>query len=245
MESYYSSMMDTIISSLQKNTKNIYDYIKLGQMLWPKYVKLVHDCDSNSSDKYKSTLMRWIKQYFQQPGFMILVENKTTNFALLHKYILIAAFLCQRNKAKFDSKYFQSANTTKKRKRKQKEKRKSTELNNDVITSSSSNTKSSSFTLERLLAIHSSIVNSFYTDLKEKENKKSTQRACKQLFLGSKIFWNGLQELIEMKMINHIESSEETICFDTLRDKYKCALDEDEAFQIANEIDFPLINYLM
>ena len=151
-------------------------------MLWPKYIKLVHNCDSNSSDKHKFTLMRWIKQYLHQLGFMILVENKTTNYTLLHKYILIAAFLCQRNKAKLDCKYFQSTNTTKKRKRKKKEERKSTESNNDAITLPSPNTKSSSFALERLLAVYSSIVTSFYTDLKEKDSKKSTQRACKQLF---------------------------------------------------------------
>ena len=216
-------------------------------MLWPKYVNLVHDCDPNSSHKYKSTLMIWIKQCLQQPGCMVQDKNKTTNYPLLHKYILIAAFLCQRNKAKLDSQYFQSSSTstTTRRKKKMMEKKKSTELNNDGITSSSSNTKSSSFTKERLLAIYSSIVNSFYTNFKQKENKKSSHRACKERFLGSKTFWNGLQELIDMKMINRNESSETTICFDASSDKYKCALDEDEAFKIANEMDFPLGKYLV
>ena len=79
------------------------------------------------------------------------------------------------------------------------------------------------------------------------KEEQECYKESKRFFLGSDFFWNALQELIDTRKIKSVVESngDNVICLDASRDKYSCELDEDTAFLIATEIDFPLSNYLV
>jgi hypothetical protein len=159
------------------------------------------------------------------------------------KFLLLAAFLCQSNKADHDRKlYTNQASGRRKRRRKNQQNENAAEN----ITHASSakaqqllrSEKVPSFPLERLLSIFSSISAKYSTGMKHFVNNVDE--------LGSIGLIANLNELRQLGYLTRTSSSTNSVLDKNriVATKYICNLSQNEAIQLAKDVKFPLANYL-
>jgi len=169
-------------------------------------------------------------------GYTRVMEDKT---AYLTKFLLLAAFICQRNKSDHDEVLFTDKSQGK------KSKRSKDALDDNIAFATSAQTQLDlktvrvpSFPLERMLSVFSSIVSKYGRGIGNSTNGNDDVKNLTDL--GTFAFFQGISQL---RRVNLLVSSE-SIHHDRLLANFTCTLCMDDAKKIAQEVNFPLKDYL-
>ena len=157
-------------------------------------------------------------------------------------YLLLAAYLCQANKAENDLKLYTNRASGQRRRGRRSNQANGTQMESVTHASSSKakqnlkNEKIPSFPLERLLSIFSSITGKYAID-----DGKSKE-------LGTTTTFAKISELEELGYIScidhHSTNARKSNNMSTSSLKYCCKITKKQAVQFASKVKFPLSNYL-
>lgn len=201
---------------------------KLGQKVRPYVRQMLNDC-------------------LLQPGnIMHQKKDKCDNnveveLPYYSVYLLLAAYLCQANKAENDLKLYTNRASGQRRRGRRSNQSNDTQMENVTHASSNKaqqnlkNEKMPSFPLERLLSIFSSITGK-YAIVKGKSKELGTTTTFAKI--------SELEELGYISCIDHSTNARKSNIMSTSSLKYCCKITKKQAEQFASQVKFPLSNYL-
>lgn len=176
----------------------------------------------------------------EERGYIRMKSSTEDKTAYLTKFLLLAAFICQRNKSDHDEVLF----TDKSQGKKSKRSKESWDDNIAFATSAQMQTELKSFRvpsfpLERMLSIFSSIVCKYGKGLGDSTSENDASKNV-TVDMGTYPFFQAISHL---RQVNLLVSSE-SIHNDRLLTNFTCSLCMDDAMKIAEEVNFPLMHYL-
>lgn len=158
-------------------------------------------------------------------------------------FLLLAAYLCQVNKAENDLKLYTNRASGQRTRRGRGSKQPNDTQMESITHASSSKAQQNlkiekipSFPLERLLSIFSSITGKYASD------ENSTNKNLGSTTTFAKI--TELEELGYISCIHQNTSSRKSHIMTTSTLKYHCKISKNQAVQFAKQVHFPLSNYL-
>ena len=184
-------------------------------------------------------------------------QNKSLSFPekipYITKFMLLAAYLCQCNKSDHDTALFTNQRTGRGKRRRSITDKVTDHANVTHATSTLARKellkkRVSSFPLERLLSVFSSIVSKYGTE--SLILQRHTQAGFIDLRqMGTTILFESLAQLQQFKFIqfsgsNSYESSQALQSSHFSMAKFTCTLTHEEAQNIATSVGFPLSKYL-
>jgi hypothetical protein len=216
-----------------------------------------NDCFVLLGQKVRPFIRRLINECLLQPGrtlrdqSMITEQDECNDVSSLSYYsifLLLAAYLCQANKADHDQKLY--TNKASGQRRRQMNNKPNDTFAESVTHASSSKAqqrlrseKIPSFPLERLLSIYSSITGKYAIGSKNKGSQFDVGN------LGSIALYSNLAELRQLGFLtcvnanNNNEDDKSRVMASTWI-KYVCNISRNDALLLAKKVKFPLTNYL-
>jgi len=202
--------------------------------------RLSEKLDKNIRDGMRSLLSTTV----MMPGRALSKQNSNEyagSLPYITKFLLLAAFLCQKKRAEQDVNLFTTKNTGKS---KRKRSNKSDEGSAFASSSKDLTRRQPSFNLERMLSVFYSIIGQYgqhYMNYKEEAVSTVAQLGTERLFQNiSQLIATGLLSSIGSVKIN------EKIDHDLMEitsAKFSCMISRDDACVIASSVGFPLEKY--
>jgi hypothetical protein len=210
---------------------------KLGQKVRPYIRRILNECLLQPGQTLQEVQ---VPPQYQKENDRIASFSESLPYYT--KFFLLAAYLCQANKADHDQKLY----TNKASGRRRKKKNPNDSFAENMTHASSikaqqmlRSEKVPSFPLERLLSIFSSIFGKYAT--------VSTKTKISSKDLGSISLFASLAELRQLGFLSYMEARHHTNKSHTLTTsmtKYVCNLSRDEAALLSSQVQFPLVDYL-
>lgn len=270
---------------MESTTRDIREVLRLTRMLWPVYIKpLGKFADIESSDEdvgfttdpltrrclekmgqaLRPHIRTALKQCLLRPGRTIrqrIEGSKKTpsvnQIPYLGKFMLLAAYLCQRNKADHDKLLYTNARSGKRRNAR------NNSSHSESLTHASSqkalqqlrSDRIASFPLERMLSVFSSICNKYANDDKKETSRNDmlfhiTSGVINISQLGSLSLMKCISELKQHGLINEASTfvgsldSRKAYSKSVTSTRFICNLSREMAEDIAQDLGFPLKDYL-
>ena len=187
------------------------------------------------------------------------VASSTDELPYLAKFLLLAAYLCQTNKADQDQNLYTNARSGRRRKTR------GDNSHSESLTHASSqkalqqlrSDRIVSFPLERMLSVFSSICNKYANDETKKKSQNdllydATNEPINVIQLGSLSLMKCISELRQHGLVHEASASGGFYTADTSKaysksitsTKFACNLSRERAQRIAKGLGFPLNDYL-
>ncbi len=227
---------DLLTKSLLNNNIDNDCFVLLGQKVRPFIRRLINEC-----------LLQTGRTLREQS--MISEQDEYNNVSSLSYYsifLLLAAYLCQANKADHDQKLFTN-NASGQRRRQMNNKQNDTFAESVTHASSTKaqqrlrSEKIPSFPLERLLSIYSSITGKYAIGSKNKGSQFDVGN------LGSIALYSNLAELRQLGFLSCVNANNEddkSRIMTSTWIKYVCNISRNDALLLAKKVKFPLADYL-
>lgn len=217
----------------------------LGQRVRPFIRRLINECLLQPGQTLKDHHQR-----SNDDGANQDISSLAKSLPYHSKFLLLAAYLCQANKADHDQKLY----TNKASGRRRQSKNKQNDNFAERITHASSmkaqqslrSERVSSFPLERLLSIYSSISGKYAVENNGDNNSSGDSMNVGNL--GSIALYSTLAELRQLGflscMTSNILDGDKSRTFAAPWAKFVCHLSKNDAEVLSKEVKFPLRNYL-
>jgi hypothetical protein len=253
-----NSFLSALVQAMSGMTRDVRDMLYSGRRLWPLYIEPLSSenieetmsvVSTKQEDTQKSLLsylnQRMVKLSKNIEGSLLSLgdengNDSTSDLPYLSKFVLLAAFLCQHNKADKDKRLFM-INGNGRRRRQQQDKG---EPENAAFATWDQQRlkmlKPRSFPLERLLSIFINIVG-----LHEGKELVLPTGATTSFFLsslGNSVFLETLGQLRVSGLLREISSDGETSLSAAV---YCCDMGKDDAEGLAASVGFSLEDYLL
>ena len=177
----------------------------------------------------------------EKHGFTRIQVPMEDQSAYLTKFMLLAAFICQRNKSDHDEALFTDKTQGRKSKRNKDSQddsivyASSTQMQLDLKTF-----RVPCFPLERMLSVFSSIVSKYGRGLGDSTVSNESLTNITTNHIGTFSFF---QIISHLRQVNLLAASD-TINNDRLLINFTCLLSMEDAMKIAEDVKFSLMNYL-
>ena len=294
LKQLYESLVDIIIQSIENTTHDMREMLRLARMLWPIYInplgknellKLGNGSGTNNDyidnkilerlgEELRPHIRQTLSRCLLRPGVALSSNSESplaNELSYLAKFMLLAAYLCQHNKADQDHILFTNQKGGKRTK-------KGAQMNNrsGSLTHATSQKlqrelrmgRVSSFPLERMLSVFSSICNK-YASIKARSDDAGSNVGNKLLpnradvenrpinasHLGTISMMNTLSELRRQYLITGTTSTSnsnsnaldpgEVYSRSATAKRFMCVLSRQQILAIAEDVNFPLNEYLM
>lgn len=283
----YKSLVDIVIHSVESATHDIGEILRLTRMLWPLYLGPLKKRNAQNKksipagpiivnrelleklgENVRPHLRQLVTKCLLRP-FRTLPTNRasaashsdasTVCLPYFTKFLLLAAYLCQTNRADTDRLLY--TNYRAGRKRRRKTEANSNSNNNDTPTHASTHgsflDRVPSFPLERMLSVFSSICNKYASKLVCDSAGPGTitklrAESVDTAHLGNLSLMRSLLELrhcglLEEAASSGIDWSDEKLAYSKSMSsaRFICRLSKQEAIEIAKSLSFPLEAYLI
>lgn len=253
-----NSFLSALVQSMSGMTRDICDMLYAGRRLWPSYIEPLSSNNieatmkmvgGNQEDKQKLLLsylnQRMVKLSKNIESCLLSLDEGTaieakSELPYLSKFLLLAAFLCQHNKAEKDKQLFTITGNGRRRKRQQDEGEPENAAYATWDQQRTKMLKPRSFPLERMLSIFVNIVG-----LHEGRDLVLTAGATTSSFLsslGHSVFLETLGQLRASGLLREIMSDGETSLSSAM---YCCDMGKDDAESLAESVGFSLEQYLL
>jgi hypothetical protein len=284
----YKSLVDIIIDSVESTTHDIGEILRLTRMLWPLYLEPLKKRYAQSKTSISTTPLVVNRELLEKLGenmrphlrklitnclyrpFRSLktsrssaaaVHSETYSISLPYytKFLLLAAYLCQTNRADTDRLLYTNYRAGRKRRKRLDA---NSNNNNDAPSHAASHTASfidrvPSFPLERMLSVFSSICNKYASKIVCNTADPGapitlTNDSIDTAHLGNLSLMRCLLELRHCGLLEEAASSgtdwsDEKLAYSKSMSstKFICRLSKQEANEIAKSLNFPLDAYLI
>lgn len=291
----YRSLVDIIIQSVESTTHDIREMSRLVRILWPVYLEPLGRIGMNNNDHttkhnpdYSSLidretleklgqylrphLLRVLPHCLLRPGRAFVsatpsLEPTYQKLPYLSKFLLLAAYLCQKNKADQDRILYTNQRTGQRRKTSSKNSNNQSESLTHASSQRSQRElrmeRMASFPLERMLSVFSSICNKYAVEKNDHihthnnpsggDHDRDGGASINVSHLGKMSMINCLSELRQHGHIQEASSSgsrnmgDENLAYSRSMTsaKFMCTLSDKEAIAMAKNVNFPLNDYLL
>ena len=275
----HASMIEIIVQSVDDITRDTREIIRLSRISWPVFLdplfkkqdireEFIGQLKEGNSilkgtlvaklgQHFRPYIKRLISQCLLQPGqILALSDNESTSFSLalpyLSKFLLLAAYLCQNNTPDKDQTLFTSQGKGKRKKMSANQNDSISHASNQITQRKLKSDRISSFPLERMLSVFSSICNKYGYDM-DSDALKSI--VGKELYLdmnsiGSTALFQNIAELKAMGLLEEVGSNsafEDSKIYSrsVTSTKYICNVSRIQIDSIASELNFPLMEHLI
>jgi hypothetical protein len=279
LQQLHTSMVEILVQNVGDITRDTREIIRLSRISWPVFLDplfkkpdvkeefLAQLQEGNSTLKgtlvaklgqhFRPYIKRLITQCLLQSGkTLTLSDHDSTTFSsslpYLSKFLLLAAYLCQHNTPDKDQTLFTSQGKGRRKK--------STKTTNDSLSHASNqitqrqlkSDRISSFPLERMLSVFSSICNKYGYDMDSDALKSivGKELSLDMKTLGSTALFQNIAELKAMGLLEEVGSNsalEDSKIYSrsVTSTKYICNVSRKQVDSIANELNFPLLEHLI
>lgn len=281
----YKSLVDIIIQSVESTTRDVREMLRLARMLWPTYIGPLgtyvypvgpHDPSVNSAvsgnilEKLGQDLRPHIRQMLPQcllrPGRALSSTNAVASVSnelpYLAKFMLLAAYLCQTNKADHDQVLYTNKRGGRKKKKGDNHSESVTHASSQQSQRELKLDRVTSFPLERMLSVFSSVCNKYAQNGEDVDTTRANHPSdtvngtVNVARLGTTSLMKCLSDLRQCGLIHEASASATSASASNITDgnmvysksitstKYTCSLSRRQAEAISKDLNFPLHLYL-